>query len=82
VENSITEIAFDFIKKICEQLCMGKKFFEVEWEIFKETQACAARLVSAYFEMLENKVLADKAGRKEMGYIRWFGMGTNDSCKP
>ena len=68
MEVIITEIAEKFIKKICETLTLGKTFTEVECELLKEAKKCAAELAGTYISLVDREILAEKSGRRELGY--------------
>lgn len=68
MKTIITEIAVQFIKKICEKLDNGRNFSKIEQEMLEESKKCAAELTKAYITQLDMAIAADKAGRREAGY--------------
>jgi hypothetical protein len=67
VAKIIAEIAEKFIKKVCETLCAGKSFTQIEPELLKETKDCAAKLTEAYACAVDAQIVANKSGRREIG---------------
>lgn len=70
MEQIISEIAKEYINSLVEMVTSGKKSFEeLEMKALTEAKKCAAKVISAYAEAVDEQVLADKKGRKEMGCV-------------
>jgi len=68
VETIITEIANDFIKKMIEIIVSGGDFTKIEESALCESKKCAAQMMSAYAENVDQAIVADRAARREAGY--------------
>ena len=69
METIIAQIAGNFIKNLVKSLSEGKKILEVEKVVAAEVSQCAAEIVGAYVESVDKAIEADKAGRRQAGYV-------------
>ena len=68
MKDIVTEIAKDFIKNIIEMFTEGQKSFaELERMAFNEAKSCTAKLMGVYIGAVDDRISADKSGRREMG---------------
>jgi hypothetical protein len=68
VERIIAQIAERFIKKLTKTLTASNNFSEIEENVTREIEKCAAEVTGAYLEHLDQAIAADKTGRREAGY--------------
>ena len=69
MKNIVTVIAEEFINNLVKMLtAKGKSFSELEKQALAESKRTSAKLISAYAETLDAAIVADKTGRREIGY--------------
>ena len=67
MEQIITEIAGEFIKKMVEVIVSGGKVREIEVSALREAKKCASELVAVYAERIDMAIVSDKTSRREAG---------------
>ena len=68
METIITQIAEEFIKNLIKTLAAGENFSEIEKNVMRDAERCAAQVAGAYLDHLDAAIAAEKAGRRKRGY--------------
>ena len=68
METIITEIAGEFIKKICAIIASGEGFAQIEEKTYRETKVVTARILGAYAEAVDAAIAADRTSRRKTGH--------------
>ena len=71
MKDSIQQIAENFIINLQEYFSGDREIGidKLENELLEKAKSCAAEMTSAYVELLDNSMLADRQGRKEENYV-------------
>jgi len=69
METILAQIAQEFIKKLVKNMATGESFSIIEKKVAKDVAGCAAKVMGAYLEYVDQAIATDKTTRRKAGYI-------------